>query len=98
MKDLISISRKSFLAFHFATSVIFLRTVACVMAGKSIHSAGVTEVHYVPMNVILRPIPSVLEEEKVKSLMDTIKVRDLLIYMYISDRELIDATLKIKIV
>ena len=96
MKDLISIFRKSFLVFHFATSVIFLRTV--VMAGKSIHSAGVTEVHYVPMNVILRPIPSVLEEEKVKSLMDTIKVRDLLIYMYTSDRELIDATLKIKIV
>ena len=44
------------------------------MANSSIHSGGVTEIHNVPMSVILRPIPSVLEEKKVKSLMETIKV------------------------
>ena len=42
---------------------------------RSVHSAGIVEVHQVPINVINRPIPSVLEEEKVKSLMKTIEVR-----------------------
>lgn len=51
---------------------------ARVMAsGSSVHSAGITEVHKVPINVINRPIPPVLEEEKVKSLMKTIQVRNL---------------------
>ncbi|KRF82595.1 sulfiredoxin isoform X1 [Drosophila virilis] len=39
----------------------------------SVHSAGIEEVHNVPMSVIKRPIPSVLDELKVLSLMDTIK-------------------------
>ncbi|KAH8294526.1 hypothetical protein KR044_005842, partial [Drosophila immigrans] len=39
----------------------------------SVHSAGISEVHDVPMEVIKRPIPSVLDEQKVQSLMDTIK-------------------------
>ncbi|XP_034490134.1 putative sulfiredoxin [Drosophila innubila] len=39
----------------------------------TIHSAGISEVHDVPMSVIKRPIPSVLDELKVQSLMDTIK-------------------------
>lgn len=39
----------------------------------TIHSAGISEVHNVPMSVIKRPIPSVLDELKVQSLMDTIK-------------------------
>lgn len=42
---------------------------------RSVHSAGIAEVHQVPINVINRPIPPVLEEEKVKSLMKTIEVR-----------------------
>ncbi|KAL9988229.1 hypothetical protein ACROYT_G002651 [Oculina patagonica] len=45
-------------------------------AGSSVHSAGITEVHQVPINVINRPIPPVLEEEKVKSLMKTIQDRN----------------------
>ncbi|XP_034552409.1 sulfiredoxin-1 [Notolabrus celidotus] len=40
---------------------------------RSIHSDSVEEVHSVPMDVIIRPIPSVLDELKVQSLMNTIK-------------------------
>ncbi|PIK35300.1 hypothetical protein BSL78_27875 [Apostichopus japonicus] len=39
----------------------------------SIHSSQITEVHNVPMRVITRPIPPVLDEEKVLSLMETIQ-------------------------
>nr|XP_016939049.1 putative sulfiredoxin isoform X1 [Drosophila suzukii] len=39
----------------------------------TIHSAGIGEIHMVPMSVIQRPIPSVLDEKKVQSLMETIK-------------------------
>lgn len=41
---------------------------------RSIHSANIAEVHDVPMQVIIRPIPPVLDELKVQSLMETIKV------------------------
>lgn len=41
---------------------------------RSIHSDSVDEVHNVPMDVIIRPFPPVLDEQKVQSLMDTIKV------------------------
>lgn len=41
---------------------------------RSIHSDGVEEVHNVPLNVIIRPIPPVLDELKVQSVMDAIKV------------------------
>ncbi|XP_066500815.1 sulfiredoxin-1 [Hoplias malabaricus] len=40
---------------------------------RSIHSDNVEEVHNVPMEVIIRPIPSVLDENKVHSLMETLK-------------------------
>ncbi|XP_053173732.1 sulfiredoxin-1 [Scomber japonicus] len=40
---------------------------------RSVHSDSIEEVHNVPMQVIVRPIPSVLDEQKVQSLMDTIK-------------------------
>ncbi|XP_076022257.1 sulfiredoxin-1 [Genypterus blacodes] len=40
---------------------------------RSIHSHSVEEVHNVPLHVITRPIPSVLDEQKVQSLMNTIK-------------------------
>ncbi|KAK3700088.1 hypothetical protein QZH41_015044, partial [Actinostola sp. cb2023] len=39
----------------------------------SVHSAGISEIHEVPIQVIIRPIPSLLDEEKVLSLMQTIK-------------------------
>lgn len=41
---------------------------------QSVHSNGIEDVHDVPMTVITRPIPPVLDEDKVKSLMDTIMV------------------------
>ncbi|XP_027195685.2 sulfiredoxin [Dermatophagoides pteronyssinus] len=40
---------------------------------RSIHSASINEIHDVPMSVIHRPIPSILDENKVKSLMQTFK-------------------------
>ncbi|BFZ20133.1 hypothetical protein BsWGS_23172 [Bradybaena similaris] len=39
----------------------------------SVHAAHITEVHNVPMRVLIRPIPSVLDETKVASLMETIQ-------------------------
>lgn len=44
---------------------------------RSIHSDNIEEVHNVPMHVITRPIPPVLDELKVQSLMETIKVTHL---------------------
>ncbi|KAJ8016841.1 hypothetical protein DPEC_G00011540 [Dallia pectoralis] len=40
---------------------------------KSIHSDGVEEVHNVPIEVIIRPFPPVLDEGKVRSIMGTLK-------------------------
>lgn len=40
---------------------------------RSIHSDNIEEVHNVPMDVIIRPIPPVLDEQKVQSLMNTLK-------------------------
>ena len=40
----------------------------------SIHTATITDVHHVPMEAIIRPIPPIIDEDKVKSLMETIKV------------------------
>ncbi|XP_039961337.1 putative sulfiredoxin isoform X1 [Bactrocera neohumeralis] len=51
----------------------FGEKMSCNMSSKSVHSAAITEVHMVPMSVIHRPIPPVLDEEKVQSLMNTIK-------------------------
>ncbi|XP_005095283.1 uncharacterized protein LOC101845679 [Aplysia californica] len=39
----------------------------------SVHAAHITEVHNVPMKVLIRPFPSVLDEDKVLSLMETIQ-------------------------
>ncbi|XP_006003235.1 sulfiredoxin-1 [Latimeria chalumnae] len=39
----------------------------------SIHTGVISEVHLVPMRVLLRPFPPELDEEKVRSLMETIK-------------------------
>ena len=41
---------------------------------QTIHGAHIEEVHNVPMSIITRPIPPVLNEQKVTSLMETIKV------------------------
>ncbi|CAJ1084603.1 hypothetical protein PFLUV_G00054770 [Xyrichtys novacula] len=42
-------------------------------ANRSIHSDSVEEIHNVPMEVIIRPIPPVLDELKVQGLMKTIQ-------------------------
>ncbi|XP_059143518.1 uncharacterized protein LOC131930871 isoform X2 [Physella acuta] len=42
----------------------------------TVHAAHITEVHNVPMQVLIRPIPSILDEEKVVSLMKTIEDPD----------------------
>ena len=47
----------------------------CLHKDLSIHAAHISEVHNVPMRVLTRPIPSVLDEHKVLSLMETIRVR-----------------------
>ncbi|XP_061759993.1 sulfiredoxin isoform X1 [Nerophis ophidion] len=39
----------------------------------SIHSGGHQEVHDVPIHVIIRPFPLLLDEEKVQSLINTLK-------------------------
>ncbi|CAM5152354.1 unnamed protein product [Eretmochelys imbricata] len=40
---------------------------------RSIHSDNIPTIHNVPMRVLIRPIPSVLQESKVTSLMKTIQ-------------------------
>ncbi|XP_070796354.1 LOW QUALITY PROTEIN: sulfiredoxin-1-like [Pituophis catenifer annectens] len=40
---------------------------------RSVHSDNASEVHEVPMRVIIRPIPPVLDEGKVESLVKTIQ-------------------------
>ena len=40
----------------------------------SIHGAHIEEIHDVPFNILIRPFPSQLEEDKVLSLMETLKV------------------------
>jgi sulfiredoxin len=41
----------------------------------SIHSASINEIYNIPMKDISRPLPSILDEKKVQSLMKTIQVK-----------------------
>lgn len=41
---------------------------------RSVHSANIDEIHVMPIKEIIRPIPSVLDENKVDSLVETLKV------------------------
>ncbi|XP_074604387.1 sulfiredoxin [Brevipalpus obovatus] len=43
---------------------------------ESIHSAAIHEIHEIPMDAIIRPLIPVLDEKKVKSLMETIKTEE----------------------
>lgn len=43
-------------------------------AHMTVHAAHISDIHDVPMRVLIRPIPSVLDEKKVASLMETIQV------------------------
>lgn len=40
---------------------------------SSIHSSPRAEVHEIPMDVIIRPFPAIVNEEKVESLMNALK-------------------------
>uniref|UniRef100_A0A8C8R5Q3 Sulfiredoxin n=1 Tax=Pelusios castaneus TaxID=367368 RepID=A0A8C8R5Q3_9SAUR len=40
---------------------------------RSIHSDNIPTVHNVPMSVLIRPLPSALEDSKVRSLLETIQ-------------------------
>ena len=42
---------------------------------SSIHSASIDEIYSIPMKDISRPLPSILDEKKVQSLMETIQVK-----------------------
>jgi uncharacterized ParB-like nuclease family protein len=50
---------------------LFYRAMSC---DKSIHSAAIDEIHVMPISAIIRPIPSVLDEAKVNSLVATLNV------------------------
>jgi len=41
----------------------------------SIHSASIDKIYNIPMKDIIRPLPSILDEKKVQSLMETIQVK-----------------------
>ncbi|XP_051887278.1 sulfiredoxin-1 [Pristis pectinata] len=43
---------------------------------QSIHSENIPDTHYIPMRILIRPFPPVLDEDKVRSLMETIKNPD----------------------
>lgn len=66
------------------TLVVLLLLLLSVAAAKmsSVHSAYVSEVHDVPMAVLIRPLESQLDERKVESLMDTIRVFNIFILCY----------------
>ena len=49
-----------------------IRKSACQIV-SSIHSSPLAEVHDVPMNIIIRPFPADVNEEKVESLMNALK-------------------------
>lgn len=40
----------------------------------SVHSASIEQIHEMPLKEIIRPIPPQVDEEKVKSLMETLSV------------------------
>ncbi|XP_067268720.1 sulfiredoxin-1 [Pseudorasbora parva] len=54
--------------------IIFRRNMGSLRSeNRSIHSDNIQEVHNIPMDVIIRPIPPVLDEQKVQSLTNSIK-------------------------
>jgi len=47
--------------------------VSATGSNKSVHSAGIEEIHLMPIAEIIRPLPSELNEQKVDSIADTLK-------------------------
>ena len=50
---------------------------SCDKEITSVHSDQIRDVHNVPIDVLIRPIPSILDESKVQSLMETLQVCNL---------------------
>ncbi|XP_053600669.1 sulfiredoxin [Plodia interpunctella] len=61
---------KSIITF---ANIVTYRNFSTSATMTSVHSAYKEEVHDVPMSVIMRPFKPELDEEKVKSLMETIE-------------------------
>ncbi|CAI9716508.1 Hypothetical predicted protein [Octopus vulgaris] len=57
----------------FSKSPIVFYRQMCTNSDTTIHDAHITDIHDVPIGIIQRPIPPVLDSEKLKSLMETIK-------------------------
>lgn len=73
---LLSRFRKSFWTYFrvfSSESPSVSASMSCSEENRSIHSDCVSEVHNVPMDVLIRPFPPELDEQKVQSLMETIK-------------------------
>lgn len=64
-------SRLDFGATFSTTPQVFANDVRSEM--NSVHTANIAEVHEMPMAVINRPIPPVLDDAKVSSLMSSIQ-------------------------
>lgn len=60
--------------FHVTERLDSTKMSAATCVDRSVHSANIEEIHNVPMRVIHRPIPPVLDDDKVKSLMETLEV------------------------
>lgn len=77
------------LLFPLLQFLLLISPASCTCTPKmastdtTVHSAGISEVYDVPMEVIKRPIPSVLDENKVQSLMETIKVGGVVDFIFI---------------
>ncbi|KAG8567222.1 hypothetical protein GDO81_013545 [Engystomops pustulosus] len=67
---------RTFLSWRRRYLVTYMGQVRRMIAShqnRSVHSSNISEVHNIPMRVLIRPIPSVLDETKVQSLMETIQ-------------------------
>ncbi|XP_069507046.1 sulfiredoxin-1 [Ambystoma mexicanum] len=48
-------------------------SMRAVQKDRSVHSGNIDAVHNIPMSVLIRPIPSILDKPKVQSLMGTLQ-------------------------
>uniref|UniRef100_A0A8C2I028 Sulfiredoxin-1 n=1 Tax=Cyprinus carpio TaxID=7962 RepID=A0A8C2I028_CYPCA len=74
MFQTLSVCRKQIGAAKVNPLWVFTRSMGSLSEeNRSIHSDNIQDVHNIPMDVIIRPIPPVLDEQKVQSLMTTIQ-------------------------
>ncbi|XP_073244659.1 sulfiredoxin-1-like isoform X1 [Porites lutea] len=70
-------SRRVCLVVVVVVCCLIQTSLPAMASDSSVHSAAVSEVHLVPIDIIIRPIPPVLEEAKVNSLIKTIQDKSL---------------------